>query len=128
MSTSLREMAGSVVRSVTSTCEASPVPRCGTDASSCFVYGSFGDWKISRTEPRSTMRPLFMTMTFVARSATTPMSCVMITIALLRRWWSLRSRSRISAWIVTSSAVVGSSAMSMSGSHESDCAIIARWR
>ncbi len=37
-------------------------------------------------------------------------------------------RSRIWAWIVTSSAVVGSSAMSTLGSHESASAIITRWR
>ena len=37
-------------------------------------------------------------------------------------------RSRIWAWIVTSSAVVGSSAMSTVGLHESAIAIIARWR
>jgi hypothetical protein len=38
------------------------------------------------------------------------------------------SSSRICAWIVTSSAVVGSSAMSSFGSHESAIAIITRWR
>ncbi len=41
---------------------------------------------------------------------------------------SLRSRSRICAWIVTSSAVVGSSAMSRLGSQLRAMAIIARWR
>ena len=38
------------------------------------------------------------------------------------------SSSRIWAWIVTSSAVVGSSAISSFGSHESAIAIITRWR
>ena len=37
-------------------------------------------------------------------------------------------RSRISAWIVTSSAVVGSSAISTDGLQASAMAIIARWR
>ena len=37
-------------------------------------------------------------------------------------------RSRICACTVTSSAVVGSSAISSCGSHESAIAIIARWR
>ena len=37
-------------------------------------------------------------------------------------------RSRICAWIVTSSAVVGSSAIRMLGSQESAIAIITRWR
>ena len=46
------------------------------------------------------------------------------------RFFARRSRmtSRIWAWIVTSSAVVGSSAMSRSGSVESAMAIITRWR
>ncbi len=46
------------------------------------------------------------------------------------RFFSRRSRmtSRICAWMVTSSAVVGSSAISRSGSVESAIAIITRWR
>ncbi len=36
--------------------------------------------------------------------------------------------SRIWAWIVTSSAVVGSSAIRISGLHESAMAIMTRWR
>ena len=39
-----------------------------------------------------------------------------------------RTSSRICAWIVTSSAVVGSSAISSRGSQESAIAIITRWR
>ena len=38
------------------------------------------------------------------------------------------SSRRICAWMVTSSAVVGSSAISSSGSHISAMAIITRWR
>ena len=41
---------------------------------------------------------------------------------------SRRSRSSIWAWIVTSSAVVGSSAISSDGSHARAMAIITRWR
>ena len=41
---------------------------------------------------------------------------------------SWRIRSRIWAWVVTSSAVVGSSAISSVGSQDSAIAIIARWR
>ena len=41
---------------------------------------------------------------------------------------SERSSSRISAWMVTSSAVVGSSAISTRGSHAIAIAIITRWR
>ena len=41
---------------------------------------------------------------------------------------SRRIRSRIWAWMVTSSAVVGSSAISSAGSQASAMAIITRWR
>ena len=105
-----------------------PSPRWGTAASSCCVYGCCGAWKICSTVPDSTTTPFFITMMRSARSATTPMSCVIRMIAESRRLWRLRSRSRTSACTVTSSAVVGSSAISSSGSHEIDCAIIARWR
>ena len=46
------------------------------------------------------------------------------------RWRSrrVRSRSRISAWMVTSSAVVGSSAISTLGEQEIAIAIMTRWR
>ena len=46
----------------------------------------------------------------------------------LRSRRSASIRSRIWAWIVTSSAVVGSSAMSSFGEHASAIAIITRWR
>ncbi len=44
------------------------------------------------------------------------------------RSWTSRMSSRIWAWIVTSRAVVGSSAMSSFGSHDSAIAIMTRWR
>ena len=69
-----------------------------------------------------------MTAIRSARSATTPMSWVISTMALSSLLRRLRIRSRISAWTVTSSAVVGSSAISSFGSQESDWAIMARWR
>ena len=50
----------------------------------------------------------------------------MSTIAVPVSRWSLRIRSRICAWMVTSSAVVGSSAISSSGSQASAMAIITR--
>jgi hypothetical protein len=61
-------------------------------------------------------------------SAITPMSCVMSMIDSPRPSLSDRRRARISAWIVTSRAVVGSSAMMTSGSLISAIAITARWR
>ena len=50
------------------------------------------------------------------------------TIAVPSRSRSSRIRSRIPAWIVTSSAVVGSSAIRIFGSQASAIAIITRWR
>ena len=52
----------------------------------------------------------------------------MRTTAMPWRSRSVRRRSRISAWMVTSSAVVGSSAISTRGSHEMAMAIITRCR
>jgi hypothetical protein len=103
--------------------------RCsGSTCSNAFVYGCFGSWKMSSTLPCSTTRPRYMTTTSSAISATTPRLCVMSMIAIARSRWMLRRRSRICACVVTSSAVVGSSAMSRFGSHDSATAIIARWR
>ena len=48
--------------------------------------------------------------------------------AMPRSAWEARMRSRIWAWTVTSRAVVGSSAISILGSHESPMAIMARCR
>ena len=51
-----------------------------------------------------------------------------MTSAVLVSCTSSLSSARICAWIVTSSAVVGSSAMSSRGLHASAMAISARWR
>ena len=76
----------------------------------------------------STIRPAYMTAMSSAISATTPRSWVMITIAIPSSRCSRSSSARIWAWTVTSSAVVGSSAISSLGSLASAIAIIARWR
>ena len=60
--------------------------------------------------------------------ATTAMLWVISTIAVPSSRLRSRSCSRICAWTVTSSAVVGSSAMSTSGSFDKPIAIIARCR
>ena len=78
--------------------------------------------------PRSTALPAYMTMTRSATSATTPMSWVMRTTAEPKSALSRPISSRIWAWIVTSRAVVGSSAIRRSGLHESAIAIMTRWR
>ena len=78
--------------------------------------------------PCSTIRPAYITAMRSAMSATTPRSWVTrITPAWASSRISLIS-SRIWACTVTSSAVVGSSAISTRGSHENAIAIIARWR
>ena len=76
----------------------------------------------------SALRPAYMTSTRSAMSATTPRLCVIRTIAVPSRSRMSRIRSRIPAWIVTSSAVVGSSAISTFGSQASAIAIITRCR
>ena len=58
----------------------------------------------------------------------TPMSWVISTMAVPVSRFSSSIRSRISAWTVTSSAVVGSSAISSSGPQAMAAAIITRWR
>ena len=100
----------------------------GIEPSSPQVYGCCGSRKIADFGPSSTTRPAYITTMRSASSATTPMSWVMSRIeepySRCRRFIS----SRICAWIVTSSAVVGSSAISSDGLHESAIAIITRWR
>ena len=72
--------------------------------------------------------PPYMTFTRSHMPATTPRSCVIITSAVRCSRTSSLSTARICAWIVTSSAVVGSSAIRSFGSHASAIAIIARCR
>src|SRR5579883_94579 len=72
------------------------------------------------------LAPAYMTTTRSAISATTPRLCVISTIAVSILAFRARIRSRIWAWIVTSSAVVGSSAISNFGLQASAIAIITR--
>ena len=102
--------------------------RRGSEPSNPQVYGWFGRWKRSCTSPSSWMRAAYMTTTSSATSATTPRSCVIMMIALPNSLWRRFIRSRIWACVVTSSAVVGSSAISRSGLLTSAIAIITRWR
>ena len=105
------------------------VPRCGTARSSSCVYSScVARRRPDATGPISTMRPRCITITRSDRSATTPMSCVISRMPASMRSRRSRSNLRISACTVTSSAVVGSSAMSMRGSIARAWAIIARCR
>ena len=91
------------------------LPTTGLEAIRPMVYGWQGCRNTSSAVPASTMRPEYMTTTKSAISAMTPRSCVMNMMEELILSFRLRSRSRICAWIVTSRAVVGSSAMMMRG-------------
>ena len=64
------------------------------------------------------MRPAYITATRSHIFATTPKSCVIKMIARFVCSCKSRKSRRYCAWIVTSSAVVGSSAMITRGSHE----------
>ena len=69
-----------------------------------------------------------MTTTRWQVSATTPRSCVMRMTAAPVFSFSSSISLRTCAWMVTSSAVVGSSAISSFGLQASAMAIITRWR
>ena len=69
-----------------------------------------------------------MTETRWATRATMPRSWVISSMPRPRSRWSWASRRRIWACTVTSSAVVGSSAINSLGSHISAMAIMTRWR
>ena len=87
----------------------------GTDAISACVYGCDGLSNTSATGPHSTIRPAYITATRSHIRATTPKSCVMNRIAIPVSRCRRFSSFRYCSWIVTSSAVVGSSAISTSG-------------
>src|SRR4051812_11325242 len=92
------------------------------------VYGWRGAANIVCTSVSSTTLPAYMTTTRSAISATRPRSCVIRIVAACVSSWAFFSTSRICAWIVTSRAVVGSSAIRSFGSLAIAIAIIARWR
>ena len=88
----------------------------GIERSNDCVYGCRGAWKIASTGPFSTSWPRYITTTSSVISAITPMSWVIRITARPRSCCRRRSSSRICACVVTSSAVVGSSAIRMRGS------------
>ena len=92
------------------------------------MYGCCGRSNTSAVEPVSTIAPSLITATRSAMRRTIPRSWVIRSIAIRKRAWRSWSSATICAWIVTSSAVVGSSAMSRSGSLARAIAIITRWR
>ena len=102
--------------------------RCGRLLISLTVYGSRGRPNTSGIVPCSTSRPRSITPTRWPNRRTRLRSCVMNRIAIPYSACRSSSSARIWTWIVTSSAVVGSSAISSFGRHASAIAIIARCR
>src|SRR6478735_8741272 len=83
---------------------------------------------MSSTAPVSTGFPAYMTMMSSAIPATTPRSWVIMTTAAPVSSWAVWSTSRTWAWMVTSRAVVGSSATRTRGLLAMAMAIMTRWR
>ena len=100
----------------------------GIDPRRPSVYGIRGRSNRSSTDAVSTMVPAYITATRSATPAITPRSWVMSTIAAPVAFRAVWSTSRICAWIVTSSAVVGSSAIRSFGLVSSAMAMTMRWR
>ena len=90
------------------------------------MYGCCGSANSCPAGASSTIMPRYITTTRSAMSATTPMLWVIRMIAVPSRSRSSSSSSRIAACTVTSRAVVGSSAMMTSGSHEIAIAMTTR--
>ncbi len=113
-------------------CSLTEMMRCeardGAAATNRFVYGCCGCCSTSRDGPDSTTCPLYITTMCWARSAARPRSWVMNSTAVPRESVSMCRWSRIFFCTVTSSADVGSSAISSSGRHARPMAISARWR
>ena len=76
--------------------------------------------------PLSHTRPPYITMISSHIEAMTPRSCVTMMMAMPSFSCSDCISSRICAWIVTSRAVVGSSAIRISGSQANAIAIMTR--
>src|SRR6185312_12610658 len=117
---------GTVPSIVRSRC--SRVSSDGIERSRPRVYGCWGSANSQRTGACSTTLPAYITTTSSTRSATTPRSWVIRMMAVPSSPCRRRSRSRICAWIVTSRAVVGSSAISSFGSQASAMPMTARCR
>src|ERR1035437_1481027 len=92
------------------------------------VYWCCGSANSSSTPARSTTRGAYITITRSDMSAMTPRSWVMTRMLVPSRCRSSRRTSRMPAWTVTSSAVVGSSATSTLASQATAMAIMTRCR
>ena len=98
----------------------------GRESNNIFEYGCCGRLKNRRVEAVSTSLPLFMTATRSATWEATARSWVINSMAMPVSRCIFFSSASIRAWVVTSSAVVGSSAISKSGSPASAIASMTR--
>ena len=103
-----------------------PLSHFGIAWSSALVYGWVGCSKISSVVPSSMIKPPYITSIRFAREATTPRSWVIRMIFICSFSFNCLRSCRICAWIVTSSAVVGSSAINSRGWQHSAIAIMTR--
>src|SRR4030042_1198431 len=97
----------------------------GNDPSRPDGYGWAGFLKTMFVGPSSMILPAYMTAILSETSATTDTSCVMIIMAMFHSVWSFLISNRTLSCVMTSSAVVGSSAMMNDGERASASAIIA---
>ena len=103
-------------------------PILGKDADSAAEYGCSGSVKTWSAGPRSTTRPAYITAIRSLTSASTDRSWLIISIPTPSSLTSPESTSSTWACTITSSAVVGSSAMISEGRQASAIAIITRCR
>ena len=101
-------------------------PIAGKAAASAVVYGCAGLPNTAADGPSSTILPAYMIASRSHTSTSTERSWVMNSIARPISCWSSFSSLRTWAWTITSSAVVGSSAMIRLGLQASAIAIITR--
>ena len=102
----------------------------GWEFSSAIVYGCLIKELlsiISLFKPYSTILPPYITAILSASCIITLISCVISRIVRLSSSFNCFKSSIIFVWIVTSSPVVGSSAIRSAGSDESAIAIITLW-
>ena len=98
----------------------------GNEPSSPREYGCSELAKSSGDSASSTISPAYMIATRFANSSSSDRSCVMNSTAKPSSRCSCWSSCRISRWTTTSSAVVGSSMITSSGSSASAIAMITR--
>ena len=109
-------------------CRAAPSAASAGSRAACACRDAPARSKKAPTAAVSTSWPAYITVTRSQISQAAPRSCVVNSTEVPRSAIRLRSSLRICAWIVTSSAVVGSSAITSFGSGSSAIAIIRRWR